>query len=138
MKTRWNRHLKTRAGAVLMFNHFCMNHFVPCQSYLAVKEPFECAEQQALVGHLTFLGTTHRIFSQAKTHCSLLFWTLPDAWQCKNNTLCQRVLMACYVIYLKLSIDAQLVLEPFQFVIVQLWLLIVFKWLHFQLEISAV
>ena len=28
--------------------------------------------------------------------------------------------MGCYVIYLKLSIDAQLVLEPFQFVIVQL------------------
>ena len=33
-----------------------------------------------------------------------------------------RVLMACYVIYLKLSIDAQLVLEPFRFVIVQLQL----------------
>ena len=30
--------------------------------------------------------------------------------------------MACYVIYLKLSINAQLVLEPFQFVIVQLQL----------------
>ena len=45
-----------------MINNFCMNHFVPCQSYLAVKEPFERSEQRALVGHSTFLGTTHGIF----------------------------------------------------------------------------
>ena len=98
-----------------MFNNFCMNHFVSCQTYLAVKEPFERSEQRALVGHSTFLGTTYSIFFWGGTACcSLLFWTLRGN---VRTTPCAR---GCYVIYLKLSIDAQLVLEPFKFVIVQL------------------
>ena len=97
-----------------------MNHFVPCQSYLAVKEPFECAEQQALVGHSTFLNTTHIFFFQAKKHCCLLFWTMSAN---VRTTPCAKGFNGLLnAIYLELSINAQLVLEPFQFVIVQLQL----------------
>ena len=77
MKTRWNHHLKAVCSFNGNFINFCMNHFVPCQSCLAVKEPFERSEQRALVGHSTFLGTTYSIFFWGGTACcSLLFWTL--------------------------------------------------------------